>query len=193
MLALLDLFQGVGDRDHSRAHIFKRRFFEPNALERLRDGAEDSTQRRVESERSEERLRFDQLVHIALHVLDAEEQDSVAGEEFAAVRPGDGAYDVFPIDESLDQCVRRLIGRFRGRPVDDGDQLVGPLRKEIVELDLLLAPGKRTRQKLARVGVDGDMARDVDAGENRRDEKGRDDDPRVTGRQAHNPRDRGDD
>ena len=69
---------------------------------------------------------------------------------------------------------------------------VGPLREQLVELDLLLAPRERTRQELAAVGVDGDVARDVAAGENRRDEKGGNDDPRMTGRQAHDPRDRGD-
>ena len=82
-----------------------------------------------------------------------------AGEEFAAVRPADGADDIRLRGQRLDQRVRRLVGRFRRRRVDDGDDQVGPLRKERIELDLLLAPRERTRQELAAVGVDGDVAR----------------------------------
>ena len=81
---------------------------------------------------------------------------------------------------------------FRGRRVDDRDDQVGPLREQRIELDLLLAPRERARQELAAVGVDGDVARDVAAGEDRRDEKGGNDHPGVAGRQAHDPRDRGD-
>ena len=62
-------------------------------------------------------------------LVDAEEEDAVAGEEFAAVRPGDGADHVLPAGERLDQRVRRLVGRFRRRRVDDGDHQVGPLRE----------------------------------------------------------------
>ncbi len=83
MLALLDPFQGVGDRGDRRPHVFERRLLEPNALERLRDGAKDAAQRRIGGERAQERLRLDQFVHVALHLGDAEEEDSVAGEEFA--------------------------------------------------------------------------------------------------------------
>ena len=166
MLALLDPFQRVSDGGGCGLDVFKRGFLEPYALERLRDGPEDSAQRRIESERSKERLRFDQFVHVALNVIDAEEEDAVAREEFAAVRPGDGARHSLLIDQRFGQRVRRLVGRFGSLPVDDRDQLVGSLRKQLVQLGLLLAPRKRARQKLARVGVDGDMAGDVDGGEN---------------------------
>ena len=81
---------------------------------------------------------------------------------------------------------------FRRRRVDDRDDQVGPLREQRIELDLLLAPRERARQELAAVGVDGDVAHDVAAGENRGDEKGGNDHPGVAGRQAHDPRDRSD-
>ena len=100
-----------GDR---RLDVFERRFFEPNAFERLRDGAEDPAQSRIEGERSEERLRLDQLIHVLTHVVDAEEQDSVAGEEFAAVRPADGADHIRLRRQRLDQRIRRLVGRLPG-------------------------------------------------------------------------------
>ena len=193
MLAVLDPLQGVGNRGERGFQIFKRRFFVTHALERLRHGAEDPAQRRIGGERAQERLRLDQFIHVALKVGDAEEEDAVAGEEFAAVRPGDGADHILAGGERLDQRVRRFVRRFRRLRVDDRDDQVGALREQPVELDLLLAPGKRTRQELARVGVDGDVARDIDAGERRRDEEGGNDDPRMTGRQAHGPRDRGDD
>ena len=192
MLALLDLFQGVSDAGDRGLDVFERRFFEPNAFERLRDGAEDPAQSRIEGERSEERLRLDQLIHVLAHVVDAEEQDAVAGEEFAAVRPADGADHICLRGERRDQRIRRLVGPFRRRRVDDRDDQVGPLREQRIELDLLLAPGERARQELAAVGVDGDVARDVAAGEDRGDEKGGNDDPRMAGRQAHDPRDRSD-
>ena len=105
----------------------------------------------------------------------------------------DGADHVLPVGQRADQRVRRLVGRFRRRPVDDGDHEVSPLGKELIELFLLLAPGQRARQQLARVGVDGDMARDVDAGEDGGDQEGGNDDPRMAGRQANDPHDRSDD
>ena len=77
---------------------------------------------------------------------------------------------------------RSLVGRFRRRRVDDRDDQVGPLREQLIELDLLLAPRELARQEMAAVGVDGDVARDIAAGEDRRDEKGRNDDPGMTGR-----------
>ena len=193
MLALLDPFQGVGDRGDRRPHIFKRGFLEAHALERLRDGAENAAQGRIGGQRAQERLRLDQLRHVAPHVVDAEEENAVAGEELAAVRSGDGADHIRPVGERVDQRVRRLVRRFRRRPVDDDDHQVGPLREEPIELHLLLAPGQRARQELARVGVDGDVARDVDAGQDRGDEEGGNDPPRIAGRQAHDPRDRGND
>ena len=62
-----------------------------------------------------------------------------------------------------------------------------------IELLLLLAPGERARQKLVAVGVDGDVARDIAEGEDRRDEEARNDEPCIAGRKMHDPRDRGDD
>ena len=168
MLALLDLFQRVSDAGDCGLDVFERRLLEPHAFERLRDGAEDPAQSRIEGERSEERLRLDQFVHIAPQVIDAEKQDSVAGEEFAAVRPSDGAEEIRLRGQRFGQRVRRFVGAFRCRPVDDRDDQIGPLREQRIELDLLLAPGERARQELVAVGVDGDMARDVAAGDNRR-------------------------
>ena len=146
MLAPLDPFQRVGDRGDRRPYVFERRLLEPHALERLRDGAKHAAQRRIGGERAQERLRLDQLVHVALHLGDAEEQDSVAGEKFAPVRPGDGADHVLPVGQRAGQRIRRLVGRFRRRPVDDGDYQVRALGKELIELLLLLAPGQRARQ-----------------------------------------------
>ena len=65
--------------------------------------------------------------------------------------------------------------------------------KSVVEPHLLLAPGERARQELAAVGVDRDVAREIDAGENGHDEEARNDEPGMTGRKAHGPRNRGDD
>ena len=90
MLALLDLLQSLSDGGDRRLDVFECRLFEPNAFERLRNGAEDPAQGRIEGERSEERLRLDQLIHVVTQVIDAEKQDAIAGEEFAAVRPADG-------------------------------------------------------------------------------------------------------
>ena len=51
----------VSDAGDCWLDVFERRFLEPNAFERLRDGAEDPAQSRIEGERSEERLGFDQF------------------------------------------------------------------------------------------------------------------------------------
>ena len=52
MLALLGLFQCVSDAGDRWLDVFERRFLEPNAFERLRDGAEDPAQSRIEGERA---------------------------------------------------------------------------------------------------------------------------------------------
>ena len=150
--------ESVGDRGHRRPHILERRLFEPHPLERLRDSAEDAAQRRIGGERAEEGLRLDQFAHVAPHFVDALEEDAVAGEEFAAVGPADRPDHVRPSGKRLGQSGGRLVGCFRRRRVDDRDDPVGPLREVFIELHLLLAPGERARQKLAAVGVDGDMA-----------------------------------
>ena len=84
--------------------------------------------------------------------------------------------------ERVGQRRGRLFGALGRRRVDDGDDPVGPLGEEVVEPHLLLAPGERARQELAAVGVDGDVARKIEAGEDRRDEEARNDEPRVAGR-----------
>src|SRR5208337_5454736 len=68
-----------------------------------------------------------------------------------------------------------------------GDE-VGPLRKIRVKLDLLLAPGQRTREQLAAVGRDRDVARDIAAGERCEDDVTRDDEPCAADRGANGPR-----
>ena len=127
--------------------------------------AEDAVQRRIGGERAEEGLGLDQLRHVASHFVDGLEEDAVAGEELAAVGPAHGADHVRLGRERVGQRRRRLLGCFRRRRVDDRDDPVGPLGEELVEPDLLLAPGERARQELAAVGVDGDMAREIAARE----------------------------
>ena len=163
MLSLRHAVEGVGDRGHRRPHAFERRLSQANALDRLRDRAEDAVQGRIGGERAEEGLGLDQLGHVASHFVDGLEENAVAGEELAPVRSGHGA----------DRGRRR---------VDDRDDPIGPLGEEVVKLDLLLAPGERARQELAAVGVDGDVAGKIEASEDRRDEEPRNDEPRVAGR-----------
>ena len=182
MLSFGDAVERVGDGGHRRLHALERRLLQAKALDRLRDRAEDAAQRRIGGEGSEERLGLDQLGHVALHVVDAAEQNAVAREELAAVRPGHGADHVRLCRERVGQRRSRLFGALGGRRVDDRDDPVGPLGEELVELDLLLAPGERARQELAAVGVDGDVARKIEASEDRRDEEARNDEPRVAGR-----------
>jgi hypothetical protein len=52
VLALLNLIQSVADRDKRGFQIFKRRFFEPNAFERLGDCAENPAQTWIKGERA---------------------------------------------------------------------------------------------------------------------------------------------
>ena len=137
--------------------------------------------------------RLDQLRHVAPHFVDALEEDAV----LAKNSPPSGRATVRITSDlrgkRIDQRGGRLVGCFRRRRVDDRDDPVGPLREEPIELLLLLAPGERARQELIAVGVDGDMARDIAEGEDRRDEEARNDQPRIAGRKMHDPRDRGDD
>ena len=182
MLSFGDEVERVGDGGHRRLHVLERRLLQAQALDRLRDRAEDAAQRRIGGQGSEERLSLDQLRHVALHVVDAAEQNAVAGEELAAVGPGHGADHVRLGRERVGQRRGRLFRALGRRRVDDRDDPIGPLGEEVVKLDLLLAPGERARQELAAVGVDGDVARKIEAGEDRRDEEARNDEPRVAGR-----------
>ena len=161
MLSFGDALESVGDGGYRRLHVLERRLLQMQALDRLRDRAEDAAQCRIGGERSQERLRLDQLGHVALHVVEAAEENAVAGEERAAVGPAHGADHVRLGRERVRQRRGRLFGALGRRRVDDRDDPVGPLGEERVEPVFLLAPGERARQELAAVGVDGDMARDV--------------------------------
>ena len=193
MLALWDPLQGVGDRGHRRPHAFERRLTQPHALDRLRERAEDAVQGRIGRERAEEGFGFDQLRHIASHFVDGLEENAVAREELAPVRPGHGADQVRLRRQRIGQRRGRLLGCFRRRRVYYRDDPIGPLREKVVEPHLLLAPGERARQELAAVGVDGDVAREIDAGENGHDKEARNHEPGMTGRKAYGPPNCGDD
>ena len=51
-----DEVERVGDGGHRRLHVLERRLLQAQALDRLRDRAEDAVQRRIGGEGSEERL-----------------------------------------------------------------------------------------------------------------------------------------
>ena len=118
---------------------------------------------------------------VAPHLIDREEQHAIAGEEGAAVGPDDGAEEVRSRLKRFGERGRGLFGGFRGCCVDDSGDEVGPLREFRVELDLLLAPGQRTREQLAAVGRDRDVARDIAGGKRRYDDEACDDKPSGRG------------
>ena len=109
----------------SSSFDFPRRY----SLDRLRQGTKDAAQRRIGGQGAEEGLGRDQLGGVAAHLVGGEEEDAVPGEELAAIGLGDGADDVRTTRKVFHQCVRRLIGRFRSRRVDNRYDLVDPLRE----------------------------------------------------------------
>jgi len=137
-------------------------------------------------------LGADQFAGVAAHFLDAEEENAVAGEELTAVRTADAADHLRTRRKVARERSRCLVGGFGRRGVDDGNDLIGSLREGPVEHDLLLAPGQRAREKLAAVGVDGEMARQVARRKGRHEQEAQDDEPGMAARQAHGPGDSGD-
>ena len=83
---------------------------------------------------AKERLGLDELGRVAPHFVDGEEKDAVASEELAAVGPADGADDVLAIRQRFRQRRRRLLRAFRGCRVEDGDDAVGSLGEQRIQL-----------------------------------------------------------
>ena len=121
----------VGDGDEGGPQIFELRFSPADALDRLRQGAKNAAQRRVGGKRAEKRLGLDQLGGVAAHLVDREEEDAVPCEKLAAIGSPDGADHLRARRKVVHQRIRRLIGGFRRRAVDDGDDEVGPLGERL--------------------------------------------------------------
>ena len=69
------------------------------------------------------------------------------------------------VGESLDQSRGRLRCQFGGGGIDDGEHGLLLRGEELVEGRLALAPGEILGNELVDVGVDGEMAGGVDAGD----------------------------
>ena len=181
---------GVGDRGDRRLDVLESRLVVTDAVNRLRNRAKDAAQARIVSEGGEKGLGVDQLGGVLPDVVDRTKQDALAGEKRAAVGAPDRADEVLAPLQRLRQGGGRFFRAFRRGRVDDRNDEVGPLREERVQPDLLASPGERARQELARVGRDRQMARDVKRCERCADDKERDDEPRVAGRETSGSDDR---
>ncbi len=190
MLSLQNPVDGVGDGGERRFDILERRLAQADSVDRLGNRAEDSVQSRVGGERGEKRLPLDQLGGILPDVVDGAVQQALAGEERAAVGTRDGVKEIGAPRQGLGQGGRRFFRAFRRGCVDHGDDQIGALGEERVELHLLLSPRERAGEELTRVGRNGEVAHSVVRGERRSDQKERDDKPGVARGGARRPGDR---
>src|SRR4029077_14869522 len=158
-----------------------------HTLERLRQRAKNASQRRIRCQSSEKRLRRDQLSCVAMYLVQGEEEDAIALKELAAIETADVTDYVRSRQKLVHQRVSRIIGGFRRRRVDNGDDLIDPLRKSTIEHEFLLPPRQRTRQQIVAVGGDGEMPRDIADGDDCHEQEAKDHRPRIATRQPDQP------
>ncbi len=86
MFSLQDSLDGVGDCGDRRLDVLESRLAVMDAVDRLRNGAEDAAQTGIGGQGREKGLRFDQLGGVIPDVVDRPEQEALAGEKRAPVR-----------------------------------------------------------------------------------------------------------
>ena len=143
MLPSLDAVRARRRWRRGRARCLRASFFRAARLPSDWEIAPGPAQRRIGGERAEKGLGLDQIGRRPAHLVDAQEQDAVPGEEFAAVGASDRAGDARLGREIGRQRRGRFVGGFGRRRVDHGDDLVGALREGLIEPDLLAPPWRR--------------------------------------------------
>ena len=133
-LALFQEFECICQRRESRFKIFKLRFLQSNALERLRQRVKDAAQRRIGGQRSEEGLSCDQVRGGVLHLVETKQEDTITFEELATIGTADVADHVRARGKALTSASAASSARFRSGRIDDRNDQVDPLRKGIMEL-----------------------------------------------------------
>ena len=135
-----------------------------HAFEHERQRVHDTAQTWIGRQRSEQRLRSDDLLRRARHFLHGREQQSRAIEERSAVGPPQRMKCRRVAGEPLRERGRGLLGQVgRGAVDHDGDH-GHALRKRFGEVDLALPPRKVRRDQVGGVGVDRDVPHGVDRG-----------------------------
>ena len=133
----------------------------------------------------------DQVCGAVLHLVQTEQEDAVALEEFATVGTADAADHVRTRGKPVNQDLGGVIGAFRRTRIDDRNDLVDPLRKSIVEHLLLLPPCERAGQELFAVSDDGEMPREIGRRDDCQEQEAQNGRPGVATRQLDEPCDRG--
>ena len=155
----------IGQGDDGRIKIGELGLACGNALHGGREGGGETAQGWVGGQGPEERLGADQLGHFALHVGRTFKQEAVLLEE----RRGVGAAHVVEqVRATLEGCIEiggGLLGQFRRRPVDDGDDLIALRVEQAVKRRLALAPRQAFGDQTIGVAGQGKMRHHIAAGQ----------------------------
>ena len=159
LLGFGDIGQGVQHR-----HQFKGGL--GGVLEEFVDGqvkhAKQADEAGVPPQGAEEGLRFGQPVAELVKVIQLQIQQPVAAQEIVAGRVVDAAEQFRLPAKPLGQRPGGVIGKVRAVAIDDDNQVVGKLRKGLVQFRRMAAERQVRRQHVAGVGIDADIFRQID-------------------------------
>ena len=127
-----------------------------------RERSRDPAQRRIASERPEQRLRADQRLGRRLHLGGRAEQQPFTVEIGAAIGSLDAAEMRRVRSERGGELGGRGFGEFGGLAVDDHQQHVGQLRERGLDRFLILSPGDLGRDQRRGIGRHREMTRGKD-------------------------------
>ena len=177
-LAIDDRFQGVGGHVENAREVVELDAFGLDPDQAVLERAYEPAQTRIDREIVNERLRLNEGRKATLEFLRRLEQEAIAGKKLAAAGLGHRADAVLVFGQRLRQCGRRLARQLRCRRLDDDENLLEPAER-LLESEFPLAPTQIGREQRAYIGVDGEMARDIDPGCRRQHQAGCNDAPSI--------------
>ena len=143
----------------------QRRLAAAHSLERKLQGVHQAAHARIGGERAEQGLGGDQPLGGLRHLIDAQEEQAVAGEEGTAVGTADGLEQIGACGDASGELGARPLGQLGRGAVDDDRDQVGAFGKSRVEDGVALPPRHVRSDEFGAVGVDGECARVVKRGQ----------------------------
>jgi hypothetical protein len=163
----------IGCQGHRAHHRVELDLLALHAEQPERQRIEAAAQARIDAQRLEQRVGPAEAVGEAPDLVGRQEQESVAAEEFSALRLLNRADQALVRRQRGHQLVGGLLGELRRRRIDDGEDLL--LRELLLKRERALRPGQGFREHVLDVGLDCEISLRVDAGSESQRQRDEDD------------------
>ena len=174
-------FDCVGCHDKGADHRVERDFFEFDAGQAQLQCFDQAAQAGVGGKLGDQRLGLRELPGDLLGFGGRQEQKAILAEKLAASGLRNGFEQVMVGREPLDERRGHLRGEFGRRGIENDQNRAQMLRKGPFERQFPLPPGQILRNQGIDVGIDGEMAKSVNARYHSRERRQHDHQPGVPG------------